>query len=206
MVVARGGDGSCDARTEAPGGSHATVCCSRSVAVSSSNKNPGFLNTTTGKLLAWEAALNQRSVDAVGALVDEGVAFNGKRLGKQKYAALAGTYFGGNPEFRVVFVSCDLSIQQTDDTWTAECKTVKTLKGTPTQVTDRLVWGGTSGKIESIAEVEFAGKRTGAKDLPVKSGASATGDDLDKKCRASCPGDPVELTHCYCVCMGGCTE
>lgn len=207
VVVTRGGGGSCDARGLAAGvSSAATLCCSRAIAVQSSNKNAGFLNTTTTKLAAWEAALNSRSADAVAALVDDNYAYNGRRLGRQKYAELAAGFFRSNPAYRAYFVSCNLSIQQVEDTWTAECKTVMNLQSTTTPLTQRLVWGGVSGKIESMAEVEVNGKPTGARDLPAKASPSGTGGDRDQQCRQSCPGDPVELTHCYCVCTGGCSE
>jgi serine/threonine protein kinase len=38
----------------------------------------------------------------------------------------------------------------------------------------------------------------------VQSGDSDSAKD--QRCKHVCPGNPVELTHCYCVCMGQCPE
>lgn len=42
------------------------------------------------------------------------------------------------------------------------------------------------------------------KKTKVPKAATSKPMSREAKCRSACPGQPVEMTHCYCVCMGEC--
>ena len=200
--VVRGGGADCNARKVAShkdSDARAGLCCSRAIAQKGPNKNASFRHSVAAKLPLWEAALNSRSAESLEPLVDYEFSFNGKPIGPKAYLKQARMFFNGDPNFWVVFDTCIVSLQAGNDTWIADCRTVKNLRGKPTAVTDRLVWGGTSGAIRSIAEIEVAGRK-------IQRNVD-NWEARDAFCRGSFPGngDP-RGSHYYCVCMGHCTD
>lgn len=158
--VVRGGDGKCETRSEGTGEAspgRAGVCCERVVATSGTNKHPAFRNTTSGKLLDYEKAINSLSASALRPLLSESIEYNESRHERNAYLKRAEGYFRGHPKHWILFDVCETSVQQAEDTWTADCWSIKQVASQIIAIKERYVWGGVSGTLQSVTELRSRG-------------------------------------------------
>ncbi len=123
-LVVRGGAAGCNAQAIAAFDDKAkdriAVCCSRAVAVRSSNQNRAFLLTTAGKILSIERTLNAANGLELANMALPTTNFFGRMLNRDELIQTA-SWVGKNGAF--LFDSCDVEIsdQGVERRWTAEC-------------------------------------------------------------------------------------
>lgn len=205
--VVRGGEGKCETRAVAATGDKAVACCSEAIAITTDKKEQAALDASFGKLKAWQDALNQRKGEALKPLLDASVKFNGKPTSDKDFVTQADSFYKSDATFWEQIDSCAVSFQQAADTWTAECKTIKNLNGKLAAVTERMVWSTSQGKLKALTELEIDGKKTPHAGAAGPAGPLNPGNAAgrDGQCRSRCGnGLGVQLTQCYCKCMGLC--
>lgn len=123
-LAVRGGAGACSDRAIVSGDvvdpARVGVCCSRSIGVTSSNKNVAFLSTTADKLLKVERLLNAANGSELARLAAIKTNFFGKLMTREELTETA-SWIGRSSSF--YFDSCVVAIRDDDQKrrWTAEC-------------------------------------------------------------------------------------
>ena len=133
------------------------LCCNRAIAIESNNKNGAFLRTVAGKLLEFERALNQHSVAAVGALLDDELEFY--QAGRVARSTAEGK-FGGSyrqyPNQSAVHGQCVVTLHLVgdveEDKWIAECDKVIDRGGEIAATAVRYEFGGPKTRLRAIKE------------------------------------------------------
>ncbi|MBX3128327.1 MAG: serine/threonine protein kinase [Polyangiaceae bacterium] len=175
--VVRGGAG-CDVRAVAAGGGGApdrgALCCDRAVAIKSTNPNRTFLTATAKRLLAVEAALNQRETTQFAASVAALVRVDGRDLSREELSKLLSDSFSRFPDQWFVLDSCSVAMQTPERrpgrptplprkppdaparesaAWSAECSELRHRGGELSLLTVSYVFGG-SGRLQSVRDVK----------------------------------------------------
>lgn len=158
--VVRGGAG-CDAATVAGGSqvesARVGLCCSRAIAVDTTNRHPAFLRAVSGQLLRLERALNAHSAPSLGALVDESVTYYAlrdapKAVALDRFAAAFRQYPDETTTHGTCVVTLQLLGHVSRDQWIGECDKVVDRGDAVAVVTARYVFGGPEAKLRSVTE------------------------------------------------------
>ena len=127
------------------------VCCTRAIAVTSSNDNPMFLKTTAGKLLSYEAALASTDTARIAPLFAETSKYFGRDLDA---GTVAESVAGISRTVRLLYDLCRVSLISSPDRrgWEAECSGLRLGKDDAHSVLRRTFFGK-DALVESLVEV-----------------------------------------------------
>jgi hypothetical protein len=131
------------------------VCCSRAVAIQSSDGDASFLAATERRLLAFEAA-NRVGGAALGALFADALHFYGAAsMTRTQALARVDAAIVRAPDVWVSLDTCEVSTDGPLGTWTADCRKVARQDGKVAYVLTRLVWSRDEGKIVSLDDLKI---------------------------------------------------
>lgn len=162
FVTRGGGDAGCRARDVVDGAdrspSRAAVCCDRAVSIKTGNKNDAFVMAASKRLLDYEAALRARDELALQTLYDEKVSFGGKELPVGELLKLHKKDWKHVPDQWALFDTCTVEIKKIttdkgpDSKLQGDCRTVFHRGGATSIAMQRLLWGGTGMKLQTIGD------------------------------------------------------
>jgi hypothetical protein len=133
------------------------LCCSRAIAIQTTNHHAGFLRAVAGKLMSYERALNAHSTAAVEALLDDSVTlYSLKNISKQVAKARFDGAFRQHPEETVLHGTCEVTLDVIGnvehDNWVAECDKVVEHSPEVAVVVTRYEFGGPGTQLRLVQE------------------------------------------------------
>jgi hypothetical protein len=158
--VVRGGSG-CDSAVSVPGSksdpARIGLCCSRAIAIQTTNRHPAFLRTVSEKLMSFERAVTAHNIAKVEALLDDPVTLYSlknvpKHVAKGKFEA----EFRQHPQDTTLHGTCEVTLELVGDVardkWIAECDKVVDRGSELAIVIGRYEFGGPETKLRLIKE------------------------------------------------------
>jgi hypothetical protein len=129
------------------------ACCSRAIAVESSNQSLSFLRTTSSKLLAFEAANRRGTSIGLDVLFAETLdLYHLKAVKREQAAAFMDDILTKHPDLWILLDTCVISVDAGLGSWAADCRKVYAQDGGVGEVIERLVWSGPDGRISAISD------------------------------------------------------
>jgi hypothetical protein len=113
QVIVRGGE-SCDSRRTVAGSDHSSsrigLCCTRAIAIRSSNRTIAFLRSSQAHQLRLEVADNASDASALEKEWYESVAYDGKRMTREEARAAQQRWFEANRGHSLIYDTCDVQL------------------------------------------------------------------------------------------------
>jgi hypothetical protein len=161
--VVRGGNG-CDSVAIVSGSqkdpSRVGLCCSRAIAIQTTNRNGGFLRSVSERLMSYERALNAHSVPAVGALLDSTMTLYAmtnihKNVAESRFEGTFRRYPQETAVHGTCLVTLDLVGSAWRDRWIAECDKLIDRGSEVAVVTARYEFGGPKSKLRLVRDARI---------------------------------------------------
>jgi hypothetical protein len=122
------------------------VCCEPAVGITTTNTDVSFLRTTSGKVAAYQAALNKRDGASLKQLVSEGASIT-RPKSREGLFGFYDAYNAKQPDLWIAIDACDVALSADQQSWTAECSSSAQRAGKVAAFRARFVWGGPEGKL-----------------------------------------------------------